>query len=46
MNIDSIQSIDILSNRYPAVYYVFDILYLDNDDLIRATIYRKKRDID
>ena len=33
MNIDSLQSINILSNRYPAVYYVFDILYLDNDDL-------------
>ena len=32
MNID-LQSINILSNRYPAVYYVFDILYLDNDDL-------------
>jgi bifunctional non-homologous end joining protein LigD len=33
MNIDSLKSIEVLSNLYPAVYYVFDILYLDNDNL-------------
>lgn len=33
MNIDSIKSIEILSDLYPAVYYVFDILYLDNNSV-------------
>ena len=42
MNIDSLQSINILSNRYPAVYYVFDILYLDNDDLLELPFIERR----
>ena len=44
MNVDSIKSIEILSEHYPAVYYVFDILCLDNNNLMQITICRKKKD--
>lgn len=33
MNINSIKNIEILSELYPAMYYVFDILYMDNKNL-------------
>ena len=45
MNIDSIKSIKILSKLYPAVYYVFDILYLDNNNLMQLPFDRKKKDL-
>lgn len=44
MNIDSLKSIDILSNLYPAVYYVFDILYLDNN-ILKETPFIERRKI-
>jgi bifunctional non-homologous end joining protein LigD len=33
MNIDSLRDIDALSNQIPATYYIFDILYLDGNNL-------------
>ena len=33
MNVDSLRDIDALSNQIPSSYYVFDILYLDGDNL-------------
>jgi len=43
MNIDSLKSIDILSNLYPAVYYVFDILYLDNNSLKEQPFIERRK---
>jgi bifunctional non-homologous end joining protein LigD len=43
MNIDSLKSIEVLSNLYPAVYYVFDILYLDNDNLKELPFVERKK---
>ncbi len=43
MNIDSIKSIEILSDLYPAVYYVFDILYLDNNNLMQLPFAERRK---
>jgi len=43
MNIDSPKSIEILSELYPAVYYVFDILYLDNNDLMQLPFAERRK---
>jgi len=43
MNIDSIKSIEILSELYPAVYYVFDILYLDNNNLMQLPFTERRK---
>ena len=43
MNIDSIKSIEILSELYPAVYYVFDILYLDNNNLMQLPFAERRK---
>ena len=43
MNIDSTKTIEILSKRYPAVYYVFDILYLDNNDLMQLPFIDRRK---
>ncbi|CAN5853748.1 DNA ligase D [soil metagenome] len=42
MNINSIKSIEILSELYPAVYYVFDILYLDNNNLMQLPFAERR----
>jgi bifunctional non-homologous end joining protein LigD len=43
MNIDSLKSIEVLSNLYPAVYYVFDILYLDNNNLKELPFIERRK---
>ena len=43
MNIDTLKSIEILSNLYPAVYYVFDILYLDNNNLEKLPFTERRK---
>ena len=43
MNVDSIKSIEILSKHYPAVYYVFDILYLDNNNLMQLPFIDRRK---
>jgi bifunctional non-homologous end joining protein LigD len=43
MNINSIRSIEILSNLYPAVYYIFDILYIDNQNLKELAFVKRRK---
>lgn len=43
MNVDSIKNIEILSELYPAVYFVFDILYLDNKNLMQLTFTERRK---
>ena len=43
MNIDSIKSIQIVSKHYPAVYYVFDILCLDNNNLMQLPFSERRK---
>ena len=43
MNVDSIKSIEILSEHYPAVYYVFDILCLDNNNLMQLPFAERRK---
>lgn len=43
MNINSTRNIEILSNLHPAVYYIFDILYMDNLNLKELAFVERRK---
>lgn len=42
MNIDSLKSIETLSRQYPATYFIFDILYLDDNSLKELPFLKRR----